>query len=612
MSSEPELLPLHGAGSDGRRSMYNAASLEQTIKSYIRQLARRLNSYRIALIALVILTLYIMFYTLGSSQYLHKQQHPTLADDTEALFGSNMSSYSFKKDKTARDRILLEWETRANYRTDLANVGSSRQSAYSARLFEDVSTTTGSTVQGSNSNSQYIPITAVVLSWKRKEGTQAVVSFLQKYPYIKEILVWNNNKEDPLHASDFQSQLDALPEHKPSITVFNAEANLHDYSKYTTCVLAKYDHCYFQDDDWINLSMDSMYTLFIENPNILVTNTMPAMSAQQRSWMFQNSQFHMHTGFSWIGSGTFVSKKDVFRFIMQLGGSNLWKERIQHADMYFTLWRNQYPYVLTHALAPMDQSSAWSQRIDPWSEIHSTLSDAVQRLGTVLSGEGVIQGSPHRIGAKSDFLVSEETPLFKDRHSRSVCTNDRCLFQTNIDMFPAPESVKWSPEGKRDIQVHEAKYRALDYPSAEFVAMHAYHYAVDQDPKTCWRSFRSPQTNDYFGLQLVVPINPWTGTPSRSNEVELRTTLKASVEAFKHNIRIKASQNGRDWYGCEASNLKENDETSTLPGLKSLVFSELKCNGLAGGNIRFIRFEFDDSVEDAIEVCSIRIGDMTL
>ncbi|KAF9158782.1 hypothetical protein DFQ26_007262 [Actinomortierella ambigua] len=609
MSSEPELLPMHGTGSDGRRQYVSATTFVQTVKVYLRQLVRRLTSYRIALIALVMLTLYIMLYTLGSSQYLHKQQHPTLVDDTEALFGSNSSSFSYKKDKTARDRILLEWETRANFRTDLAKVGSSRQSAYSARLFEDVSST--GSPPGSNKG-PYIPVTAVVLSWKRKEGTQAVVSFLQKYPFIKEILVWNNNKDDPLHSSDFQSQQEATPEHKPSITVFNAEANLHDYSKYTTCVLAKYDHCYIQDDDWINLSMDSMYALFVENPNILVTNTMPAMNAQQRSWMFQNPQIHMHTGFSWIGSGTFVSKKDVFRFIMQLGGSNLWKERVQVSDLYFTIWRNQYPYVLTHALAPMDQSSAWSQRNDPWSEIHTTLGDAVQRLSVVLSGEGVVQGSPHRIGAKSDFLVNEETPLFKDRHSRSVCTNDRCLFQTNIEMFPAPEAVKWSTEGKRDIQVHEAKYRALDYPSAEFVAMHAYHYAVDQDPKTCWRSFRSPLTRDYFGLQLVLPISTWTGTLVRANEIELWSTLKASLEAFKRDIHIKASQNGHDWHDCEGIESKEHEDSSVPPGIKSLLISGLKCSGMTTGVMRFVRFEFSSAVDDAVEVCGIRIGDMAL
>jgi len=43
---------------------------------------------------------------------------------------------------------------------------------------------------------------------------------------------------------------------------------------------------------------------------------------------------------------------------------------------------------------------------------------AMERLTTVLAGEGSIQGSPHRKGAKTDFIAEEETPLFKDRFLR--------------------------------------------------------------------------------------------------------------------------------------------------------------------------------------------------
>lgn len=65
-----------------------------------------------------------------------------------------------------------------------------------------------------------------------------------------------------------------------------------------------------------------------------------------------------------------MPKKAVFKFLMQLGGSNLWKERVQLGDLFFALWRNQYPVVLSHALAPLDQSSSWSGRIDQWSVVY--------------------------------------------------------------------------------------------------------------------------------------------------------------------------------------------------------------------------------------------------
>jgi hypothetical protein len=40
------------------------------------------------------------------------------------------------------------------------------------------------------------------------------------------------------------------------------------------------------------------------------------------------------------------------------------------------------------------------------------------RLTTVLSGTGVVHGSPHRVGAKADFVADEELPSFRDRHTR--------------------------------------------------------------------------------------------------------------------------------------------------------------------------------------------------
>jgi hypothetical protein len=113
-----------------------------------------------------------------------------------------------------------------------------------------------------------------------------------------------------------------------------------------------------------------MYSLFIDHPSSLITSTIPAMAAQQRSWTFQNPQLGLHTGFSWLGAGAFMPKKAVFKFLMQLGGSNLWKERVQLGDLFFALWRNQYPVVLSHALAPLDQSSSWSGRIDQWSVVY--------------------------------------------------------------------------------------------------------------------------------------------------------------------------------------------------------------------------------------------------
>ncbi|KAF9902384.1 hypothetical protein BX616_001949, partial [Lobosporangium transversale] len=425
-----EILPLHGhpAGSLGHYA--------HTARSYIRNLARRLSPSRAILVILSILAFYVLTTSLAHDDNGMDSRSPSSSKNSGSSKGNNhpesQMSLKERKLREEHERMMIEWDSRSNYRTDLAEVGTSRISSYPASLFT-TSSDRDHPASSLSSNSKYIPVTAVILSWKRKEGAKTVVAHLRKYPFIKEILIWNNNPEVVIAASEFTDRAKDSDSNNnnngnatvsaeaangwPSIIVFNSVANLHDFSKYTTCSLAKYDHCYIQDDDWINLSLDSLYTLFIDHPNSLVTSTIPAMYAQQRTWMFQNAQVGLHTGFSWLGAGSFMPKSAVFNFLLQLGGSNLWKERVQLSDLFFSLWRNQYPIVLSHALAPLDQSSSWSGRIDQWSVVYEHMTDAIVRITTVLSGLGLVNGSPHRVGAKSDFETEEETPLFKDRHT---------------------------------------------------------------------------------------------------------------------------------------------------------------------------------------------------
>ncbi|KAG0307794.1 hypothetical protein BGZ99_001355 [Dissophora globulifera] len=603
LAGHSEILPLHGHP-DG-----SIAKWTTTARSYFRSIARRISPSRAVLAVLSILAFYVFAHTLSGGRRLSMDKDSSLSDLQIPL--------KDKKIREERERMMLEWDSRSNYRTDLSEAGPSRISSYPTHLFTSSSSLNGDYVP---TTSKYVPVTAVILSWKRKEGAKAVVAHLRKYPFIQEILIWNNNPEVVLTASEFADRGQWRNSNSygsnttsqnswPSITVFNSVANLHDFSKYTTCTLAKYDHCYIQDDDWINLTMDSMYTVFVDHPDSLITSTIPAMYAQQRTWMFQNSQIGLHTGFSWLGAGSFMPKKAVFKFLMQLGGSNLWKERVQLSDLFFSLWRNQYPIVLSQSLAPLDQSSSWSGRIDQWSVVYEHMTDAMVRLTTMLSGTGIVQGSPHRVGAKVDFVADEEKPAFKDRHTRSSCSNDKCLFQTNVDMFPLPELVKWPAEHhNRDIHAHEARFKALDYPSAEFVAMHTYHYAVDQDLSTCWRSYLALTKGSFFGVQFVLPL---LDLRENAKSVEIWSTLAPTLQALEKNMVIKASVDGDVWMTCSG-------ETERTQG--SVRFSSLNCADagkkvgiqLDTRGIQFLRFELTEKIASAIEVCGIRIGDMML
>lgn len=155
-----------------------------------------------------------------------------------------------------------------------------RKSAYS---FDDF-TEEGLVME---SNQHLLPATAILLGWKRLDNLKLIVNYLARYPYIKEIIIWNNNQEAKLNKKEFE--LDASYGPVPELQVYNGQENLHDFAKYMSCSLAKYQHCYFQDDDWLNTHMDALYTNFLTSPSLIHTNTLPLIHMEHRRWTFTNA-----------------------------------------------------------------------------------------------------------------------------------------------------------------------------------------------------------------------------------------------------------------------------------------------------------------------------------
>ena len=124
----------------------------------------------------------------------------------------------------------------------------------------------------------------------------------------------------------------------------------------------------------------------------------------------------------------------------------------------------------------------------------------------------------------------------KDRHSRSPCYNDRCLFMTNIDPLPNPSDVVF--EGKlKTMEDQEEKFSLLNQPTDQFLGTFSYMFAVDNDPLTCWNSFKVPQAGDSFGLRFVKPtaLKYWTITSAKAlTGLEGQITVLASDHRGVH------------------------------------------------------------------------------
>jgi hypothetical protein len=72
----------------------------------------------------------------------------------------------------------------------------------------------------------------------------------------------------------------------------------------------------------------------------------------------------MHSSFSWLGTGAFVQKAVVQRFLRLSGLVELDKTEFQYADMYFSTFLNQAPYQTETELTELPQEHAFSGEVN--------------------------------------------------------------------------------------------------------------------------------------------------------------------------------------------------------------------------------------------------------
>ena len=133
-------------------------------------------------------------------------------------------------------------------------------------------------------------VTACLLSYKRPENIQSIVDCLQQFPFIDEILVWNNNPSKQLS-----------PEGK-NVRVINALENKICFGRFQCAKLAKNELIYVQDDDAIVPNIRILYDKFLKNSYSIVHNLRPGHYA------FKDQYDHFNGHVSLLGWGAFFEK----------------------------------------------------------------------------------------------------------------------------------------------------------------------------------------------------------------------------------------------------------------------------------------------------------------
>ncbi|KAK4056725.1 hypothetical protein OIO90_002277 [Microbotryomycetes sp. JL221] len=336
----------------------------------------------------------------------------------------------------------------------------SKQSSYSTRLFTDKALASAATAT-STTSTRVVGVTAVLLHWKRKKGLDLVIAHLSNYPFIREIIVWNNRPGVDLKPSDFSigSPTNGILS-PPKLRIFNSPSNIHDAGKHFACSLASYSHCYFNDDDWLNVHLDAQYTHYLEccaltrssttssssdalGSGTIVSNTMPIIHLEHRRWRFENNDLNLHTGFTWLGTGAFAPRQLSTRFLQQQSAAPVLLTRDQSmlSDMYFSLWTNSYPQQMPNNLVPIDVEGGevgWSRGadVDQWAVVYANILDAVRKLYDTLALQ-------HPSLSPDPFPTSSFLVQSTSSDTRAPCANDGCLFLTSMSPFPPPDALHY-------------------------------------------------------------------------------------------------------------------------------------------------------------------------
>lgn len=134
------------------------------------------------------------------------------------------------------------------------------------------------------------------------------------------------------------------------------------------------------------------------------SNTLPIIHLEHRRWRFEHSgatrgsrsqqptshaltdsvllvaDLDLHTGFTWLGTGSFAPRHLSRRFTQQQAAAPVLLSRDQAlvADMFFSLWTNTYPEQMPNDLVPIDVEGGevgWSRSdgVDQWAVVYSNI-----------------------------------------------------------------------------------------------------------------------------------------------------------------------------------------------------------------------------------------------
>ncbi|MEZ5082193.1 MAG: glycosyltransferase family 2 protein [Bacteroidales bacterium] len=135
------------------------------------------------------------------------------------------------------------------------------------------------------------PVSACLLSYKRPHNIQPIINSIHDFPFIDEIIVWNNNTE-------------LIPDfHGEKVKVINSRENVLCYGRFLCINEAKNEIVYVQDDDVIVHNVESLYRHFLNDESTLTHALSDRHLRQYRNYIYPDGEVAL------LGWGSFFRKE---------------------------------------------------------------------------------------------------------------------------------------------------------------------------------------------------------------------------------------------------------------------------------------------------------------
>ncbi|KNZ63150.1 hypothetical protein VP01_1180g1 [Puccinia sorghi] len=331
-------------------------------------------------------------------------------------------------------------------------------------------------------------VTAIItltLQMQREERIaclELMLRFLVKYPFVKEIIIWNDGAMGSvfnLNGEDLLSKLNHT-NHKfplPVLRVINSPGSMGEMSGHMACSLAKFDTCYHTDENVLNLNLDTLYTKYLESDGesgaSIVDHASPEEYVVESAYNVWQPDHSLNAGLvSRLSRGSLAAKRLSTRYFQQLTTAIQFSERGNLrlsappsvlGDIQFSIWLNRRPLSLITPVQPAHIAGSVARKIshlDP-----EFINHAYERLNKT------IQNS-------DPFLVPSLFPRNLPPH----------------DMQPESEIGLASAYDDRSMLITNLAF-SREWP-----------LAVDGELSTCWKAPSGMPHMGFVGLNFVKSI----------------------------------------------------------------------------------------------------------